>query len=144
MQPMEAWPALALDQWQDSYATVHLWTQMLGKTRLALSPPENHYWHTALYVTPRGLTTSAMPCRERTVDVELDFVDHQLVVEAGTVEDAREREAGQLQRIADRCTAKDLGQLVDEHLQPRGVEGGLVDPLDQREGERGIQTAATG
>lgn len=80
MESMTAWPALTLDEWKDTYATVHLWTQLLGKTRLALSPPENHYWHTALYVTPRGLNTSAMPYRERTIDVELDFVDHQIVV----------------------------------------------------------------
>jgi hypothetical protein len=73
-----AWPALTLEQWQATYATVHLWTQMLGKTRLALSPPQNHYWHTALYLTPRGLSTSAMPCGEREFDLELDFIAHRL------------------------------------------------------------------
>jgi hypothetical protein len=75
---LEAWPALPLEQWQATYATVHLWTQLLGKTRLALSPPQNHYWHTALYVTPRGLSTSTMPYGERALDLELDFVAHQL------------------------------------------------------------------
>ncbi len=74
----DAWPALALDDWQATYATVHLWTQMLGKTRLALSPPQNHYWHTTLYVTARGLTTSSMPCGERALDLELDFLAHRL------------------------------------------------------------------
>ena len=73
-----AWPALSLAEWQDTYATVHLWTQLLGKTRLALAPRQNHYWHTTLYVTPRGLSTSAMPYGERAVDLEFDFLDHRL------------------------------------------------------------------
>lgn len=106
MQPMEAWPPLALDEWKDSYATVQLWTQMLGKTRLALSPPENHFWHTALYVTPRGLTTSAMPYHERTIDVELDFVDHQLVVRSSD---------GRL--AATSLTARPVREVYGDYLQ---------------------------
>ena len=74
----DAWPALPLADWQATYATVHLWTQLLGKTRLALSAPQNHYWHTALYLTPRGLSTSAMPCGARALDLELDFLAHRL------------------------------------------------------------------
>ena len=66
----------------DTYATLHLWTQILGKTRLALSPPQNHWWHVALYVTPCGLGTSAIPYGDRTFEVELDLVAHQLVVRA--------------------------------------------------------------
>ena len=58
-----AWPALPLEAWQDTCATLHMWTQIVGKTRLALAPMENHWWHVALYVTPRGLTTSPMPSR---------------------------------------------------------------------------------
>jgi len=77
---MAAWPALPLADWQESYATVHLWTQLLGKTRLALSPAQNHWWHTALYLTARGLTTSVMPYRERAVEVELDFMAERLFV----------------------------------------------------------------
>lgn len=76
----EAWPALPLDAWQDTYATLHLWTQMVGKTRLALSPAENHWWHVALYVTPRGLSTSPIPHGDDTFEVAFDFIDHQLVV----------------------------------------------------------------
>lgn len=75
----DAWPPLPLREWQDTYATVHLWTQLLGKTRLALATPQNHYWHTTLYVTPRGLTTAAMPVGERALDLELDFVAHRLL-----------------------------------------------------------------
>lgn len=76
----EAWPALPLEAWRDTYATLHLWTQMVGKTRLALSPMENHWWHVALYVTPRGLSTSPVPHGGDTFEVAFDFIDHQLVV----------------------------------------------------------------
>jgi hypothetical protein len=77
-----AWPALPLDEWRDTYATLHMWTQIVGKTRLALAPMENHWWQVALYVTPRGLTTSAMPSGARTVAAEFDFIDHQLYLRA--------------------------------------------------------------
>jgi len=79
-ESLVAWEPLTLADWQESYATVHLWTQLLGKTRLALSPAQNHWWHTALYLTPRGLTTASIPDRSRTFDVELDFVAQQLLV----------------------------------------------------------------
>ncbi|MEO8675542.1 MAG: DUF5996 family protein, partial [Casimicrobiaceae bacterium] len=75
-----AWPALPLASWRDTYATLHMWMQIVGKTRLALAPMENHWWQVALYVTPRGLTTSAMPCGERSVDVEFDFLQHRLAI----------------------------------------------------------------
>lgn len=73
-----AWPPLALAQWRDSYATLHMWTQIVGKTRLALAPMVNHWWQVTLYVTPRGLTTSAMPAGGRTLAVDFDFIDHGL------------------------------------------------------------------
>lgn len=75
----EAWPALPLDGWRDSYATLHLYTQIVGKTRLALAPMENHWWQVALYPTSRGLTTSPMPYGRRVVQVDFDFIDHQLL-----------------------------------------------------------------
>jgi hypothetical protein len=75
-----AWPPLPLAAWRDTYATLHMWSQIVGKTRLALSPAENHWWHIALYVTPRGLTTSAMPYGSRTLAVEFDFLDHHVYV----------------------------------------------------------------
>jgi hypothetical protein len=74
------WPALPLADWRDTYATLHMWTQIVGKTRLALAPMLNHWWQVTLYVTPRGLTTSAMPCGQRTVEVEFDFIAHMLMV----------------------------------------------------------------
>lgn len=75
-----AWPSLPLAEWQDTLDTLHRWVQIVGKTRLALAPPVNHSWHVTLYLNSRGLTTSPMPYGTRTVEVELDFVDHNLVL----------------------------------------------------------------
>lgn len=77
----EAWPSLPLDEWKDTYATLHMWTQVAGKVRFALSPWVNHSWHVTLYVTSRGLTTSPIPYGERTFEIKFDFIDHRLVVE---------------------------------------------------------------
>ena len=75
----DAWPPLPLDEWRDTYATLHMWTQIVGKVRLALSPPVNHWWQVPLYVSPRGLTTSAVPYGRGSFEIEFDFVDHALV-----------------------------------------------------------------
>ena len=77
------WPRLPLGEWRDTQSTLHRWVQIVGKTRLALAPPVNHWWHVALYLTARGLSTSPMPSGSRTVEVELDFVDHNLLVRTG-------------------------------------------------------------
>ncbi len=74
------WPALPLAGWRDTLATVHMWTQVVGKTRLALAPMENHWWQCTLYVTERGLTTTPMPSGERLLTVDFDFIDHLLVM----------------------------------------------------------------
>ena len=79
-----AWPALPLAAWQDTYATLHLWTQIVGKVRLALSPPVNHWWAVTLYVTPRGLTTASIPYSTDSFEVAFDFLDHTLWVRAST------------------------------------------------------------
>ena len=76
----EVWPALPLAGWKDTYATLHMYTQVIGKVRLRLSPPSNHWWHVTFYPTARGLTTSPMPGGARTFEVEFDFLDHNLVV----------------------------------------------------------------
>jgi hypothetical protein len=76
------WPALPLAVWQDTYQTLHMWTQIVGKVRLALSPPVNHWWATTLYVTPRGLTTSPIPHGTRTFEVAFDFLDHTLWIQS--------------------------------------------------------------
>jgi hypothetical protein len=76
----DAWPELPLAAWLDTYATLHRWTQIVGKIRLAQSPWVNHSWHVTLYVTARGLTTSPIPYGERTLQIDFDFVDHGLVI----------------------------------------------------------------
>lgn len=72
------WPELPYEVWKDTCATLHLWTQVVGKIRLARSPWLNHGWHVALYVTARGLTTSPIPHGERTFELTFDFLDHSL------------------------------------------------------------------
>ncbi len=78
--PNPAWPELPLEAWQDTYSTLHMWTQIVGKVRLALSPPVNHWWHVALYVNSRGLTTSAIPCPGGVFEIQFDFIDHTLII----------------------------------------------------------------
>jgi len=77
----ECWPELHLESWKDTYATLHLWTQMVGKVRLAQTPLVNHWWNVPLYVTARGLTTSRVPYGERSFELWFDFVKHRLVLE---------------------------------------------------------------
>ena len=74
------WPELPLAAWRETYATLHLWTQIVGKIRLARTPWLNHSWHIALYVTARGLTTSPIQDGGRTFQIDLDFIDHVLRV----------------------------------------------------------------
>lgn len=75
------WPSLPLAAWQDTYETLHLWTQIVGKIRMALAPKINHWWHSTLYVTPRGLTTSTIPYGTRTFEIQFDFLDRHLHIE---------------------------------------------------------------
>jgi Family of unknown function (DUF5996) len=75
----EPWPELPLELWRDTYATLHLWTQIVGKVCLALTPRVNHFWNIAFQVTARGLATPAMRYRERTLNMTFDFVSHELV-----------------------------------------------------------------
>jgi hypothetical protein len=75
-----AWPALPFAEWKDTYATMHMWTQVVGKIRLALCPPINHCWGAALYVTSRGLTTSPMPYGDGSVEITFDFIAHSLEI----------------------------------------------------------------
>jgi hypothetical protein len=74
------WPELPTAAWRETYATLHLWTQIIGKIRLVRSPWLNHSWHVALYVTARGLTTSPIPDGVRTFQIDLDLIDHALRV----------------------------------------------------------------
>jgi hypothetical protein len=91
-----SWPALAYADWQDSCNTLHLWTQIVGKVKLALAPLSNHWWGVVLFVTARGLTTGAVPYGSRALQIDFDFCAHEVVL---CTTDARE------QRIALRAMA---------------------------------------
>lgn len=75
-----AWPSLPLSEWEPTRATLHMWTQIVGKVRLALAPRVNHWWSVVLYVNSRGLTTSAIPYGERALEIQFDFLKHVLEV----------------------------------------------------------------
>ena len=77
-QPADSWPALPFAEWADTAATLHMWTQIVGKIRLALTPWTNHSWHVTLYLTSRGLTTSPIPHGTRIFEIRFDFIDHEL------------------------------------------------------------------
>jgi hypothetical protein len=77
-----SWPELPLAAWQDTYSTLHMWTQIVGKVRLALSPRINHWWEAPLYINSRGLTTSPIPYGDGIFEVEFDFIHHDLIIQA--------------------------------------------------------------
>jgi hypothetical protein len=79
-----AWPSLRLDDWAPTRDTIHMWMQIVGKIRLVHSPLINHWWQVALYVTPRGLTTSTIPYAAEAFDIEFDFIDHRLLIRSST------------------------------------------------------------
>jgi Family of unknown function (DUF5996) len=94
-----AWPELPLSAWKDTYATLHLWTQIVGKIRLAQTPWLNHSWHVVLYATPRGLTTSLIPYGDSSFQLDVDFIDHVLLV---STSDGQKKEIGLFPRsVAD-------------------------------------------
>jgi hypothetical protein len=78
----DVWPALPYDAWKDTYATLHMWTQVAGKIALARMPPLNHSWAIAMQVTPSGVTTRTLPYGDRTFTLQFDFIDHQFVIRA--------------------------------------------------------------
>jgi uncharacterized protein DUF5996 len=87
MSPQQGtWPQLPWPAWRDTAVTLQLWTQIVGKVRLKLTPWLNHSWQVALYVTARGLGTSGMPANGQILDIEFDFVDHQLVLRSSNGE----------------------------------------------------------
>ncbi|MEP6635773.1 MAG: DUF5996 family protein [Acidobacteriota bacterium] len=80
--PIEtSWPPLHYADWKDTLATLHMWTQVVGKIRMRQTPLVNHWWNVPLYVSARGLTTTAMPYGPRVFEIEFDFIDHKLRIE---------------------------------------------------------------
>ena len=78
MADRDAWPSLPLGEWLETYNTLHLWKQIVGKIRMALSPPQNHFWHVTLYPNARGLTTGPIPCGTEVFEMQIDFRAHAL------------------------------------------------------------------
>jgi hypothetical protein len=127
-----SWPELRLSEWRDTYDTLHMWLQVIGKVRLTCSPHANHWWETPLYVTARGLTTSAIPHGEEVFEIRLDFIEHRLDIETSggerrtvplvpmTVADFHGRVLGAL---------RDLG--IDVSIRPMPVEFAGAIPFDR-------------
>lgn len=130
----ERWPNLPLEEWKDTYETLHRWLQIIGKVRLQQTPWVNHSWHVTLYPTARGLTTSAMRHGERMFQIDFDFLDHRLHIVAsdgGTAEVAlRPRSVADLYRELMAKLA-DLGLPVRIHTKPNEIEDAT--PFDQDE-----------
>ena len=78
MSSLEPWPPLPLDEWKDTYRTLHMWTQIVGKIRMVLSPPMNHWWHVTLHVNVSGLTTGPVPYQGGIFEIQFDFQTHAL------------------------------------------------------------------
>ncbi|MES2220649.1 MAG: DUF5996 family protein, partial [Acidobacteriota bacterium] len=110
----EDWPELPLDAWQDTYDTLHMWTQIVGKVRLALSPRLNHWWEVPLYVNAVGLTTSAIPYAKGIFEVQFDFTDHKLTVQTN-------HSTGATIKLAPRSVA-DFYRLFMATLAELGIE----------------------
>lgn len=110
----EIWPALPFSEWKETARTLHMWTQVVGKVRLALSPWTNHSWHVTLYLTARGLTTSPIPSGDRILEIRFDFVSHELRLLTSD---------GQLKTIPLRAqTVAQFYQAVMDGLRDLGVE----------------------
>jgi len=137
------WPALPLASWRDTYATLHMWTQVVGKVCLALTPPTNHFWNIAFQITARGLTTPAMYAGGRVITIAFDFVDHQLVVNSS---DGRtERIPLEPRTVADfyRVVMTTLrGLEVDVRVWPMPVEVPNPIRFDQDEVHRAYDAKA--
>jgi hypothetical protein len=129
---MDQWPELPLADWADTCATLQLWTQVVGKIRLAHAPLINHWWQVALYVTPRGLTTSAIPYGARCFQIDFDFIDHDLVIQ--TSDGATERIPLVARSVADfyaEVMSRLQGLGLDTHIWTMPVEIPDAVPFDQ-------------
>ena len=110
----QAWPALPLSAWQDTYATLHMWMQVVGKVCLALTPLTNHFWNIAFHITSRGLATPALPVDGRALTITFDFVEHRLLLQCSD---------GAAQTIAlEPRTVADFYRLVMDALHRLGVD----------------------
>ncbi len=112
------WPALSSSEWEPTRETLHRWTQIVGKIRMAYAPALNHWWHVALYVDARGLTTSLFPTPAGGLEMAFDFIDHQLVVRRT---DGATRTIGLYPRSVADFYAETTGRLAELGVSPRIV-----------------------
>ena len=139
----EFWPALPLEGWADTCATLHMWTQIVGKIRLRESAPINHGWHSTLYVTARGLTTSPIPHGHRIFQIDFDFIDHALVIEVSDGRSARvplepQTVAVFYRRVMDALAGLDIDVRI--YAKPNEVADPI--PFDRDEVHRAYDRAA--
>ena len=132
MSHSERWPPLPLDQWQKTYRTLHMWTQIVGKVRMTLSPPLNHWWHVALYVNSRGLTTGPIPYPPGVFEIQFDFQKHEVNISTSQGPSASRPLRGE--SVANFYTGifealASLGIVVEINLIPQEVAGAL--PFDR-------------
>jgi hypothetical protein len=138
-----SWPALPYEGWKETCATLHRWTQIVGKVRLKASPWVNHSWHVTLYVTARGLTTSPIPFGERDVEIDFDFIDHLLRIRAS---DGSEKSVPLLPKTVADFYRDTLGSLADLgievriHRKPNEIEDPT--PLDEDRAHRSYDPEA--
>jgi hypothetical protein len=128
------WPALPFGEWEATAGTLHMWTQIVGKIRLTLTPWINHSWHVTLYVTSRGLTTSPIPHGLRTFEIRFDFIDHelQILTSSGTGRTFQLRAQSVASFYQEVMTAlRELEVPVEINMQPNEVED--VTRFDQDE-----------
>ena len=127
------WPALPLEEWEATFRTLHMWTQIVGKIRMALTPLENHFWNVALYVNTRGLTTSPIPYRGRTFEIQFDFVNHRLVLRTSDDERALTLEPKSVAAFYRELFSLLSGAGIDVQINPKPQEVANPIPFDQDE-----------
>jgi hypothetical protein len=131
MSTIQSWPSLPLHEWKDTYHTLHLWTQIIGKIRMTLSPPLNHWWHVTLYVNSRGLTTGPVPYGLGTFEIQLDFQKH-------TVEISTSEGTSVCRPLKPQSVAAFYGSILDclaslgiaVHINPKPQEIAVAIPFD--------------
>src|SRR2546430_5069572 len=128
------WPALPFSEWQATAETLHLWTQIVGKIRLTLSPWINHSWHVTLYVTSRGLATSPIPHGTRTFEILFDFIDHQLRILTSDgksqIIELKPRSVAEFYRIVMK-TLEELNLPVTINMMPNEIENPILFDQDE-------------
>src|SRR5262249_50264406 len=128
------WPGLPLEEWEDTYHTLHMWTQIVGKIRLGLAPLQNHFWNAALYINTRGLTTSPIPFDGREFELQFDFLKHRLELRTS---DGQERAFDLAPKSVAAFYRETFAMLhsagIEATINPKPQEVPNPNPLDQDE-----------